>query len=129
MDLDPLSVPALAAVLSAVLAGTTSEAGSAAWRALIGLVRRSFGMGPVQERIVRDDLNSADVDVLARELSERAGSDPTFAAALRRWSAEASAFTGKNDSVTNQIGGEALVEGDVVQARDISGPITFGNRG
>ncbi|MCM3923851.1 hypothetical protein ND748_19530 [Frankia sp. AiPs1] len=129
MDLDPLSVPALAALMSAVLAGTTSEAGGAVWRALVGLVRRSFGAGPLQERIVRDELDSADVDFLAQALADRADSDPAFAAALRRWSAQATAVAGGNDSVTNQIGGDAVIEGDVIQARDISGPITFGHRG
>ena len=61
---------------------------------------------------------------LAGALTAAADLDPDFAADLRRWLADAGQAGG---DVTNIIGGSAKVSGNVVQARDIHGSITFGD--
>jgi hypothetical protein len=124
MDLDPLSVPAVIAVISAVLAATASEAGKGLWDSLTRLVRRSFGNESAPTRIIEGNPDADGVEALAHALTGRAASDPAFAEALRRWSSLV-----PTGDVTNQIGDDAHIEGDVVQARDVHGSITFGNRG
>jgi hypothetical protein len=123
MDLDPLSVPAVVAVLSAVLAATASEAGTSLWGSLTSLVRRWFGNDSAPTRIVEGHPDADGVEALAHALTAQAASDPAFAEALRTWSSHV-----PTRDVTNHIGGDAYVEGDVVQARDVHGSITFGNR-
>jgi hypothetical protein len=58
-------------------------------------------------------------------LVEAAGRDPQFAADLRCWIEMVAQITYINDSVSNAIGDDARVMGNVVQARDVTGPITF----
>lgn len=123
MDLDPLSVPAVVAVLSAVLAATAGEAGTSLWDSLTALVRRWFGNDSAPAGIVGSRPDAEGVDALAAALTARAAADPAFAEALRGWSSQV-----PTSDVTNLIGGEAYIEGDVVQARDVHGSITFGNR-
>jgi hypothetical protein len=123
MDLDPLSVPAVIAVISTVLAATASEAGKGLWDSLTGLVRRSFGHDSAPTRIIEGDPDPGQIEELAHTLTARAASDPDFAEALRGWSSLV-----PTGNVTNHIGDDAYIEGDVVQARDIHGSITFGNR-
>jgi hypothetical protein len=128
---DPLSVPALVAVITAVFAGTAGEAGANAWNSLVSLVRRTFGPGSEEdledlEDLVEDVPDASSVETLARQLAARALTDNAFADALRSWAVSALPVSGGEGSVTNTVSGEARVDGGLVQARDISGPITFG---
>jgi hypothetical protein len=128
--MDPLTAPALAAVLSKIFDGATGEVGKQAWTALTGLVRRAFGdrdrsrpMRAVAE-LERHPDDPVQLEELAGALAAAADLDPDFAADLRQWLAEAGQAGG---DVTNVIGGSAKIHGTVVQARDIHGSITFGD--
>ena len=128
--MDPLTAPALAAVLSKIFDGATAEVGKQAWTALTGLVRRTFGgrdrsrpMRAVAE-LERHPDDPAQITELAGALAAAADLDPDFAADLRQWLADAGPAGG---DVTNVIGGSAQIRGTVVQARDIHGSITLGD--
>jgi hypothetical protein len=132
VDLEPLSAPALVATITAVLAGTASEAGADLWHSLVDLVRRTFGVGSRERELVESDLTDEEepdaesVDSLSRHLADRARIDPDFAAALRSWTSSAQPAPGGDGSVTNIVGGNARIDGGLLQARDVRGSITFG---
>jgi hypothetical protein len=132
MDLDPLTVPALVATITAVVAGATGEAGAQAWNVLADLVRRTFRQGSRERELVEDDLTNGDapdagsVDDLARRLVTRASDDRDFAAALRSWAATVHPAASDRGSVTNIVDGNARVNGGLLQTREVHGPITFG---
>ncbi|MGW5055686.1 hypothetical protein [Actinokineospora sp. NPDC004072] len=68
---------------------------------------------------------SPEVAALAEELARAEAADPDFATALRaEWNATQIHNVVDNGSVSNQISGR--VSGNVVQAKDIQGNITFG---
>lgn len=128
--MDPVTAPALAAVLSKIFDGAVNEVGRQTWTTLTGLVRRTFGdrdrsrpMRAVAE-LEQQPADPARVEELAGALAAAAELDPDFAADLRQWLAEAGQPAG---DVTNVIGGSAKIRGTVVQARDIHGSITFGD--
>jgi hypothetical protein len=128
--MDPLTAPALAAVLARIFDGAVSEVGRQTWTALTGLVRRTFGdrdrsrpMRAVAE-LERHPDDPAKITELAGALAAAADLDPDFAADLSQWLADAGPTDG---DVTNVIGGSAQIHGTVVQARDIHGSITFGD--
>jgi hypothetical protein len=129
VDLDPSSVPALVAVITAVLAGTAGEAGAHVWNSLVQLVRRTFGSGSAERDLVDQRPDAASIDILSRHLAARARTDPVFADALRSWASTAAPATGGDATVTNVVSGEAYIEGNVVQTRDVFGSITFGGTG
>ncbi|MCK9894424.1 hypothetical protein [Frankia sp. AgB32] len=131
-----MSVPALVAVITAVLAGTASEAGVQVWNALRSLVGRAFGSGSTPDELVERDLAGPEADAgaietLSRHLAARALLDPDFADALRAWTATATATAGEDaaGSVTNIVGDQAHIEGGLVQTRDVYGSITLGGAG
>jgi hypothetical protein len=64
--------------------------------------------------------DSPEVHTLSEHLAEAATTDPAFAATLQATWAQLSASTG---GVVNQVSG--TVHGNLVQARDIQGNITF----
>jgi hypothetical protein len=128
--MDPITAPMVATALAKVCDGAAGEAGKQAWTALTGLVRRVFGgrdrsrpMMAVAE-LERHPGDPARVEELAGVLAAAADLDPDFAADLREWLTEAGQA---GDGGTNIIAGSAQVHGDVVQARDIHGSITFGD--
>lgn len=127
MDLDPLGIPAIAAAVSALVAGTAGEAGKSAWENLVVLVRRTFGRGSTPDRLVSGERGTGMVESLSRELASRAESDAAFADALRSWISNAS--PDPRGDVHNVIAGESYVEGNVVQTRDVYGSIIFGGPG
>jgi hypothetical protein len=128
MDLDPLSGPAVAAAISALVAGTAGEADKIAWGSLAALVHRTFGRGSPPDNLVGGECDAGVVDALSRELASRAESDPVFAEALRSWVSSASSSPGGGE-VRNVIAGEAYIEGNVVQTRSVFGSVTFGGPG
>ncbi|GGM69880.1 hypothetical protein GCM10010106_15120 [Thermopolyspora flexuosa] len=125
--MDPI-VPTLAAILTALVGGAAGEAGKSAWESLAALVRRRFGRDrQALEAVARPDAVAP--GELASLLGERAAADPEFRAALERWLAEAGPVARRaagdpvNDTV-NIVSGH--VGGNVIQAREIHGSITFG---
>ncbi|WP_105973053.1 hypothetical protein [Streptomyces geranii] len=120
-------------LLMALAGGTAGAAGQQIWASLRDLVRRRSPVGePRGEGELTSLGEAADSPTRARELAEvlalRARQDPAFAQALDTWRREAEALdgtrTGSGD-VRNEISG-GTVQGPVVQARDINGPLHFG---
>jgi hypothetical protein len=128
---DPISVAALTAAITAVAQGTASEAGKQAWNALTRLVHKAFG---------RHSPPSADLEVLeaspdqkhrivelATVLASRAREQHSFADELATWLINTKGDVNRSeDKVTNTVSGYAQVQGPVVQGRDFTAPITFG---
>ncbi len=119
--MDPLSVDALTALIVRAAAG---EAGKGAWSGLLALARRAFkrshsAQNALEQAATGDHTAAAQT---AEHLIAQARLDPAVAEALRAWMTETLEHAGQ---VTNTISGEARIHGNVVQARDISGPITF----
>ena len=96
----------------------SQEAGKQLWQGLVALVRRA-GRPPEAE------VKPSHAEALAATLLETAGHDPQFAADLRSWIEQVVLFGGASEDTSNTIAGSARVAGNVVQARDISGPVTF----
>jgi hypothetical protein len=68
---------------------------------------------------------SPQLEALASELHDAEQADPVFAEALRaEWAATQVNQHATGDAVTNQVSG--TVTGNMVQARDIQGGISFG---
>jgi hypothetical protein len=100
------------------------EAGKSAVSALVRLVRRKLSpRGAAQdvlERAEHDPTDRAQVLALAEELRRAATEDHLFAAELDRLWRDVL----DERPVVNSISGK--VRGNVVQARDIGGDVTFG---
>ncbi|MBR7828170.1 hypothetical protein KDK95_17770 [Actinospica sp. MGRD01-02] len=114
--------PALATlVLSSVNTAANAasqEAGKQLWQGLVALVRRA-------RREPNAEVEPAHAQALAAILVTTASRDPQFAADLRSWIEQAAQLTPTSGDTSNSISGDARVAGNVVQARDISGPVTF----
>lgn len=116
--------PAFAAlVLSSVrqaVGSASEEAGRQVWQGLVTLVRR------IRHRPEEAEIEPAHPEALTRTLLDAARREPGFEAELRAWLdlARAASATAQG-RVTNTIGSGARVTGNVVQARDIDGPVTF----
>ncbi len=135
MAVDLLTAPALAGLLTRLLGDVAGEAGKQTWAALARLVRRVFHRDaqPVTalEAVEERPEDGARTRTLAEVLVGEAERNPRFARQLREWCAEAEhavSVSGAHN-VANVISGQAQVHGPVVQARDVSGPITFGQPG
>ena len=126
-----LTVAALAALATQLLGGAVGEAGKSAWTALTELVgRRSERQRvaeAVQDAAERPESNGRAL-VLAELLDEAAAADPGFADQLREWFEESQRVVdgGGTGNVRNEVSGQ--VSGSVVQARDITGGINFGDQ-
>lgn len=130
--------PIAPTLFMALAGGTAGAAGQQLWTSLRDLVRRPFahqeapgGEGEL-ETFLGTPENSAERDRRARELAEvltlRARQDPDFAKALTIWQRDAEQATGPRTGtgdVHNENSG-GTVHGNLLQARDINGPITFG---
>jgi len=106
--------------VNAAAGAASQEAGNQAWQGLVALVRRAHHK---PDAVV--ELEHA--QSLAATLIETAGRDPQFDADLRGWIDLVARMTSGNgsDAVSNTIGDDARITGNVVQARDVTGPITF----
>jgi Tfp pilus assembly protein PilV len=96
----------------------SQEAGKQVWQGLVALVRRA-------RRQPEAEVKPAHAEALAATLLEATERDPQFAADLRDWIEQVARFSGASEDTSNAIAGGARVAGNVVQARDISGPVTF----
>jgi hypothetical protein len=122
--MDIVSTSALAGVVSQVLGGTAGEAGKQAWDGLVTLVRRLRpGTGTETALATAVSGDNAGIARTSQALVDAAAADPVFAAALDGWYRQTVTLVGGD--VTNVISGNARIGGNVIQARDISGPITF----
>jgi hypothetical protein len=130
--MDPMT-SVLIAVFMKVFGGVTGEAGKDTWAALTGLVKKTFGrrseLAEATGELERDPGNQARLEALAESLVAEARRDPEFAVALRGWLAGARRTSSGDGDVTNVIGGSAQIGGPVVQGRDFTGDITFGDHG
>ncbi|SOD58476.1 hypothetical protein SAMN06297387_101166 [Streptomyces zhaozhouensis] len=118
MDLD-----SALALVTAAAGSVATEAGRHAWDSLMSLTRRITGrpepVDPGDEDAVR---------VLVGRISDRAEADEEFAHQLRDWARTyQSAVDARHSQVRNEISGDARITGPVVQAQNITGPITFGS--
>jgi hypothetical protein len=124
--MEPMTVTALAAALTALVNGAAGEAGKTSWTALVGLIKTRLGRDsrPAVEAAALERA-PADEEVatrLAAALHEAATTDRDTAEWLMPWYAE----TIQEGAVVNAISGQAQIHGHVVQARTITGGITFG---
>jgi hypothetical protein len=124
---DLISVSALVSLLSKIFNGTADKAGEDLWQSLTSFVRRLFGRNTTSvEAVKRLGERPGDPDAiraLAQALVDDTSRDPQAAAQLRHWVTAAQQSIAANESVTNTVSGE--VRGNVLQARDIHGNITF----
>lgn len=127
--MDLISVSALVSLLSKIFDGSTQKVGEQLWDSLRSTVRRVFGRQSTSVEAVKrlgERPGDADaIEALAHALVADSSRDPRAAAELRRWVAGAQRALDASGNVTNTISGEAQVHGNVVQARDIHGGITF----
>lgn len=136
--MDPVTVAALTAVLTAAAGGAGGEAGKSAWTTLVSTTRRIVGRGSpastaldtVEDAIDDPDTLAVAATDAAEHLLAEARSNPDLAALLHAWYAEHaspghSAVSQGSSSTTNVVSGTAHVT-NLIQARDVSGDITFG---
>lgn len=95
---------------------------------LYELVRRKFARAPHAGAVLEEALgsapDSAQIRALSEELDRAERADPEFAADLRAvWGQVSAQQRADGDGVTNQVSG--TVSGNVVQARDIDGGVSF----
>src|SRR4051794_38261747 len=117
----------MVALFSKIFDGTAGSAGEELWKSLSALVRRVFGRRSTSvEAVKRLGERPGDPDsikALAEALVADAARDPQAAVQLRRWVANAERTISQDETVTNTVTG--TVHGNVLQARDIHGDITF----
>jgi hypothetical protein len=123
--MEPVSTALVVAAITAAASSAGNEAGRGVWGALTALSRR-LARRDAPQPDTRPDDDPAQLAALADLLVERARADAEFAADLARWLADARCLPAPGEQVHNVISGSAQVSGPVVQAGNISGPITFG---
>ena len=126
---DPIMVT-IATALVDKAAEAVVTGGRNALVALGKLVRRRFAKEPAAtvalEAAEARPADETRIRALAAALQNAADADPEFAVQLRAlWAQATTELTADRDGVINQFSGTA--EGPVIQARDISGGISFGN--
>lgn len=129
---DPVLDPVLTTVATALAgkaATALAEGGRSALAALTRLVRgRLSGSAAGREALAEADAHPEDearVHALARALEQACAADPEFHRRLRELCDQAGTeLHADHGGVVNQITGS--VGGNVVQARDIQGGISFG---
>lgn len=111
-----------------ILTAVATTLATKAATGLYDLVKKAFSRHPKAEAalVVAEGAapDSPQVAVLADTLAEVEKADPEFGVALRaEWAKVSTTQTADRGGVTNHISGN--VSGNVVQARDISGGISF----
>jgi hypothetical protein len=122
-------ISAIAVALVARVADGVAEGGKAAIEALTGSVRRKFENHDAARSALADaaadPANDIKMGVLRQELAAAANEDRAFDANLRDiWRDVLSHLDASDGGMVNIISG--TVHGNVVQARDVHGGITFG---
>ncbi|MGH3374905.1 MAG: hypothetical protein ACRDP6_09205 [Actinoallomurus sp.] len=125
--MDLISVSTLVSLLSKIFNSTTEKAGEQLWDSLGSVVRRLFGRQSTSvEAVKRLGERPGDADsirALAQALVDDSRRDPQAAAQLRHWLVAAEQKLSQDNRVINTVSGE--IRGNVLQARDIRGDITF----
>lgn len=126
---DEQFLTALATALAGKVAHGLSEAGRAAYQRLVRFVRGRFQADQAaEEALAAAEATPSDqerIDELRSALARLAADDPEFDAELRaRWRELQPHLTAAAGGVINTITRE--LGGNVVQARDVQGGITFG---
>jgi hypothetical protein len=109
-----------------------AESGKTVLSALVGLVRRRFeGRASAQAALAEAEAHPADdtrVRSLREALAEVAAEDRQFEQDLRAlWRDLRPHLIARDEAVVNRVCG--TIEGNVVQARDVHGGISFGGTG
>jgi hypothetical protein len=128
VGMDQEMVTAIAVALATKAAEGLTEGGRAAFEALARLVQRAFqGRASAQAALTGAEADPADetrIEELQQELAQTAAEDPAFETDLRgAWRELAPHLTASDSAVANNVSG--TVEGNVVQARDVHGGISF----
>ncbi|WP_433181110.1 hypothetical protein [Actinoallomurus sp. CA-150999] len=125
--MDPISVSALVTLLSKIFDGTTGKVGEQLWDNLTSVVRRAFGRRSTSveaaKRLGERPGDADSIRSLAEALVADSARDPQGAVQVRHWVARAERALVDAGSISNTVTGD--VHGNVVQARDIRGDITF----
>jgi len=125
----------LLTTIAVTLATKTAEGlaatGRAAFEALARLVRRKFADRASTQAALEggaDSTKDARIEILREALAQAVADDSAFEAELRdRWQALSPHLNTGEGSVIKSVAG--TVEGNVVQARDVHGGISFGGPG
>jgi hypothetical protein len=124
---DPVSVSALVTLLSKIFDGTTGKVGEQLWDNLTSVVRRAFGRRSTSveaaKRLGERPGDADSIRALAEALIADSARDPQGAAQVRHWVVRAERALVDEGRISNTVTGD--VHGNVVQARDIHGDITF----
>jgi hypothetical protein len=125
---DPLLVSIAAALAGRTVAAAASGSTSAL-RSLLDIVKKKFDRDPQAADALRaaqaEPDHSERVETLGAALSQAAEDDPEFAKQLfSLWDRAAKQLHADRGGVVNEISGS--VGGHVVQARDITGGVSFG---
>ncbi|MET7425380.1 hypothetical protein [Dactylosporangium sp. NPDC005555] len=123
---------AIAVALATRAAEGLAGGGGAAFEALAQLVRRAFrGRASAQAALTQAEADPADearIGTLQQALAEAVAEDPAFETDLQAvWRDLSPHLTADYGGVANNVSG--TVEGNVVQARDVHGGISFGAPG
>jgi hypothetical protein len=121
VQVDPISVAAVVAVLTKVFDGAAEEAGRRAWESLTGLVRRAYGKdGAARKQVDAQPEPTGDsttIEALARALVAEAHTNPGVAAELRQWmdaSSQQLTAGGVRNTIHGNVYGKVVqIDGDV----------------
>ena len=125
---DPLMTAVAVAVATKAVEGV-AESGRSALSALVGLVRRRFSGRPAAREALAaaeaDPTDATRLDALRDALRQLATEDQQFEVEIRGvWKDLELRQLATGEAVVNSVSG--TVAGNVVQARDIHGGISFG---
>lgn len=116
--------PVMIAIASAIAGKTTEALTTGARNALdklVALIRNRFSA----DHAAHEALTAGEPAPIAAHLERLAAQDPTFDQQLRTaWGQTATQLHAEHGGVVNEVSGN--VAGNVVQARDITGGISFG---
>lgn len=123
--MDLLSAGAITAAVTTAATSAGGEAGRAGWESLVALWRRAVRRGTDAD-IEPAALPHEDdrIRAFAAAVVEECRSNPAFAYEVTTWARRHGFATRQEGTVTNTVSGTAHVD-RLVQARDISGDITF----
>lgn len=116
--MDLISLSTLVTLITQSAAG---EAGKTAWANLRTLTRRMLGHDQHANTALEKAQHATPDGALelAGQLVQAAAANPDFSRLLRVWMTEASQATGHTTAVINTIGGNARIQGHVVQTGEI----------
>jgi hypothetical protein len=121
-----ISAEALTAAVATAASGAATEAGRQAWESLLTLWRRVRGTRAIDP--AQDPSDTEQVKALTGEVIQESQHNPAFAGQLTQWAQQFGLSVENDHSTTrNTIADNAHVNGPLIQARDISGPLSFGN--